>query len=184
MIELTRYDNDNFDFISSIETFIRVKIDQWRPKDIYLTRIDNWFDDKWVKFTGTNMHELFVWRLQDITVPPFHPNRVVSSDIYTFDNGHWTIQKSQKALHIIQASMYNLKRKISDFSRNGLFIWYSGNSKTNNKGTLMCYLVKDNTCYTFYISLSGDKNWNVSKTAGIPTKEVQEILTTMVVQKK
>ena len=181
MTNLTRHDNDNPDFISNIEIIIRDKVSKWKPLDLYLTRIDNWFDDKWVKFSGTLMHELSIWQLQDITVPPFHPSRVDSCDYYRLDNGIYNKQTTDKTLHIIQASTDNFKRKIADFTDNGLFIWYSGNSKANNKGTLMGYLVRDNDCYTFYISLTGDKKWNVNRTKGIPTKEVEEILKTTII---
>jgi len=176
MVELTRHINDNPNFISNIETIIRDRINKWKPRDLYLTRIDNWFDDKWIKFSGTVMHEISIWKLEKVTVPPFHPNRVESSDFYSQDNGDYKKQEIDKPLHIFQQSTNNLKRKIANFTDNGLFIWYSGNSETNNKGTLMCYLVKDTDCFTFYISLTGDKNWNVHKTNGIPSKEIQNIL--------
>lgn len=179
MKELTRHTNDNPDFISNIEIIIRDRIEKWRPRDLFLTRIDNWFDDKWVKFSGTVMHEISIWKLEKVTVPPFHPNRVESCDFYRKGNGTYKKQEIDKPLHIFQQSTNNLKRKIVDFTKNGLFIWYSGNSKTNNKGTLMGYLVKDTDCYTFYISLTGDKDWNVYKTNGIPAKEIQNILDTV-----
>ena len=75
MTELKKYDNDNPEFISNIEMIIKDQIEKWKPRDLYLTRIDNWFDDKWVKFSGTIMHEISVWTLIDVTIPPFHPNR-------------------------------------------------------------------------------------------------------------
>lgn len=178
MTDLTKYDNDNPKFISNIEIIIRDKVSKCRPFELYLTRIDNWFDDKWVKFSGTHMHEISIWQQKDITIPPFHPNRVDSCDYYRLDNAIYKKQTPYKTLHIIQASTDNFKRKIADYTDNGLFIWFSGNSKINNKGTLMGYLVQDKNCYTFYISLTGEKNWSVNKTKGISAKEVLEILKT------
>ena len=118
MIDLTKYNNDNPDFISNIETIIWDKVNKWKPKDLYITRIDNWFDDKWIKFSGTIMHELSIWQLQDVTVPPFHPNRVELCDFYQLTNEDYKKQVPIQSLHIMQASKDNLKRKILDFKLN------------------------------------------------------------------
>ncbi|MEZ5014948.1 MAG: hypothetical protein R2794_11715 [Chitinophagales bacterium] len=178
MIDLSRYDNDDPDFIFTIEIIIRYKVDKWKPRDLYITRIDNWFDDKWLRFSGKIFSGLSIWKLKDVTVPPFHPNRVVSCDFYQLGNDSYKKQELIKPLHIIQTSKENPNRKIADITDNGLFIWFSSNSKTNNIGTLMGYLGHDSECYTFYISLTGDKNWNVHKTIGISTKEIHDILGT------
>ncbi|HYV92336.1 MAG TPA: hypothetical protein VE978_11150 [Chitinophagales bacterium] len=175
MILLSRDANDNPQFISNIEKIIWDRIQKWEPKDLYLTRIDNWFDDKWMKFSGTTMHEISIW-YADVTVPPFHPNRVESCEFYQYNNGGYVLQVLNKKLHIEQWSQDNFKRRISGFTRNGIFFWYSGNSNSNDKGALMCYFVKDNECFTFYILLSGNKGWNVNKTNGISAKEIQDIL--------
>ena len=122
------------------------------------------------------MHEISIHKLVDITVPPFHPNRVEKSDFYRKENGDYEKQKNGKPLHIIQESTNNLKRRISDFSNKGLFLWYSGNTIINSKGSLMGYFVTDDDCFTFYLTLTGDKNWDAEKAIGLTTKEIQTIL--------
>ncbi len=124
------------------------------------------------------MHEISIHKLVDVTVPPFHPNRVESCDLYVKRDGDYEKQEIKKSLHIIQETTNNLKRKISDFSDKGLFIWYSGNSITNNRGSLMGYFVADGDCFTFYLTLTGDKNWNAEKVHGLTTKEIKTILDT------
>ena len=105
-----------------------------------------------------------------------HPNRVESCDLYVRRNGDYEKQEIKNPLHIIQESTDNLKRRISDFSDKGFFIWYSGNSMTNNRGSLMGYFVADSDCFTFYLTLSRDKNWNAEKVHGLTTKEIKTIL--------
>jgi len=169
--------NDNPNFILNCEKIIQNRIKLWNPTDIFVNRIDNWFDEKWMKFSGTIMHEIAVWK-GEITVPPFHPNRVESSDLYKKTTEQYVKIDNLKTLHIFQESNNNLKRKITEFSNDGLFIWYSGNSKVNEVGTLMCYLVRESECQPFFITLSGKKEWNVSQTKGILRKEIQAIIET------
>lgn len=169
--------NDNPNFIFNCEKIIQNQINLWNPTEIYVTRIDNWFDGKWMNYAGTELHAISSWNFQDIlTIPPFHPNRVESSEFYKKTSEHYEKKGNQNALHIIQESKNNLKRYISEFSTNGIFVWYSGNSKTNDRGTLMLYLIKDSETKTFYITLTEKKNWNVSQTKGVLTKEIQSII--------
>ncbi len=178
MKELTRYKNDNIDFLSNVEKIVEDRINKYKPKDLFVTRIDNWFDGKWIKFSAKVMGALSVWNLTEVTVQHFHPNRVESCDFFQREGEKYKNHPLKKTLHITQWSENNLKRKIADFTDNGLLVWYSGNSKKNNKGTIMIYFVKDTDCFTYYISLTGDKDWNVHKTIGISAIEIQSILDT------
>ena len=184
MKELTRHTNDYTDFLSNVERIVQDRIDKYEPKDLFVTRIDNWFDAKWIKFSAKVMGALSYWRLIEVTVPPFHPNRVESCDYFQREGEKYQELPLEKPIHITQWSEDNLKRKIADFTDNGLFVWYSGNSKTNNKGTIMIYLVMGSDCFTYHISLTGDKDWNVHKTSGIPVKEIQAVLDTPIIESK
>ena len=177
MKRLIKKDNDNPNFILNCESIIQNRINLWNPTDIFVNRIDNWFDEKWMEFSGTIMSGLSIWK-GETTIPPFHPNRVESSDSYQKTAELYTKKENPKTLHIYQESKDNLKRYVSEFSNDGLFIWYSGNSKVNNFGTLMCYLIRESECQPFFITLSGKKDWNVSQTKGILKKEIQNIIET------
>ena len=172
---LIKKENDNSNFILNLESIILNRINLWKPTDIFVTRIDNWFDEKWLDFSGTIMHEISVWE-GETTIPPFHPNRVENSDFYQKGTEQYVKKENLKTLHIYQESKNNLKRKLTEFTNNGLFIWYSGNSKKNNIGTFMCYLVKEQECFSFHLSMNGEKEWNVIKTKGISLKEMQIIV--------
>ena len=174
---LTEKENDNPNFILNCEKIIQNRINLWNPNDIFVTRIDNWFDGKWMNYAGTKLHAISFWNFEDIlTVPPFHPNRVESSDFYQKTAEQYVKKENQNILHIIQESKENLKRYVSEFSNDGLFIWYSGNSKTNGRGTLMCYFIRESETKTFFITLSGKKDWDVSQTKGILRNEIQTII--------
>ncbi|MDJ1473390.1 hypothetical protein [Xanthocytophaga flava] len=176
MIALLPHPTDDATFLSYLETLIQNQVNDYRPNHLYLIRLDNWFDDKWLGFSGTRMHEISIWQLDQVTVPPFHPNRVESCLYYKLKEGSYTLKVMTKPLHIIQTSTDNLHRKITDFMDDGLFVWYSSNSKMNSMGAVMMYQVKDNECFPFYLSLSGGINWKVQKTKGITRSQVEEIL--------
>ena len=176
-MKLTEKENDHAKFILNCEEIIQNRINLWSPTEIFITRIDNWFDGKWMNFAGTRLQALSFWNFQDIlTIPPFHPNRVESSDFYQKTAGNYVKKENQKTFHVFQESSKNLKRYISEFSTDGLFVWYSGNSKTNDRGTLMCYFIRESENLTFFITLSGKKNWNVSHTKGVLRNEIQSII--------
>lgn len=71
MIEIPTNTTDNPDYIKNVTRLFNDRIGKWTPKDLYITRIDNWFDEKWVKFSGTIMHEISIHKLIDITVATF-----------------------------------------------------------------------------------------------------------------
>ncbi len=167
--------NDNDNFILNCEIIVQNRIDLWKPNEIFVNRIDNWFDEKWMEFSGAIVPQVAVWSGKT-TVPPFHPKRVESSDFYRRSNQKYEKKESPKILHIYQESRENLKRYLSEFTSDGLFIWYSGNSKVNGIGTLMCYLFRESECQPFFITLTEKKDWNVSQTKAISKKEVEEII--------
>jgi hypothetical protein len=172
-------DKDNTDFISNAEIIIQDRIEIWNPFILGVIKIDNWFDDKWLNFSGDIMPGLTIWK-DEITIPPFHPNRVLSTDFYRRLRLKGEYQKlhDSSPLHIKQPSQNNLNRKITNFIDDGLFIWYSSNTKTNNIGSLMGYYVKGTDCFTFYLTLTKEKKWNVSKTIGLTRNVVEKILNT------
>ncbi len=77
--------NDNSNFMFNIECIVQDRINLWKPTTVFVTRIDNWFDDKWLNFSGTIKHEIAIWK-GEITIPPFHPNRVEITDFYKKEN--------------------------------------------------------------------------------------------------
>tara|TARA_R110002073_G_scaffold220418_3_gene380625 strand:+ start:24 stop:611 length:588 start_codon:yes stop_codon:yes gene_type:complete len=167
--------SDNPDFILNCEKIILNRIEQWNPTDIFVIRIDNWFDEKWMEYSGNITSGLSIWKGKT-TIPPFHPNRVENSDFYQKSAQLYVKKENRNNVHVYQESKDNLKRYISEFTGNGLFIWYSGNSKINAIGSLMCYLVRESECHPLFITLSEKKKWNVSQTKGIQLKSVQLIL--------
>ncbi len=173
---ITKDSDDHILFIENLNKISQHWIKNYEVNDIFITKIDNWFDQKWMRFSGTIMHEISVWAIFNIKIPPFHPNRVKRTNFYKKQDDIYFKSDVQSPLHIYQTSSDNLKRKIIDVTTDGLLIWYSGNSELNGVGSIMTYLVKDGECETSFITLKKEKEWSASQTNGVLMREIKEVL--------
>ena len=78
----------------------------------------------------------------------------------------------EKSLHIIKDSNHNIHNRISMYTKNGLFIWYSSDTEPNQKGSLMIYRVQDDIVSTFYASFENNNGWKIKQTKDIPVSEL------------
>jgi len=182
----------------SLETVRHKKFDQIRflimsgfiaknsPLDCYIFEIDNWFDSKWLKFSGKILGAVGIW-ISDTTIPPFNPNRITRWAQFskTGRNGEEFYKKksSPDQIHIYQPSGENLNRKISQFTRDGMFIWYSGNAEDNAFGSILIYFIRDRKTRQIYICLKDNKKqtnqdsrWIIHKNVGITSQELDNLI--------
>src|SRR6267154_3991967 len=109
-----------------------------RPADVYIVRIDHWFDHKWLAFAGKLYGAVAFHKPQRLTIPPFIPDRVVSQDAFRLDLGRTYYHKKRtQSLHRYQASGENLSRFIGNVSESGVFMWFSGDTALSDKGSIM-----------------------------------------------
>lgn len=182
--EIKVHSDDAPEFIILLNKVIGTLVWQYRVKEVCIVRIKNWFDHKWLNFSGKaivpfeglfDKHSAFEEKWQDqITVPPFHPKRVLSEIFFRkvpIEN-----KAFEKKLHRWKSCTDNLHNRISDKTKDGLFLWYSSETKKNKKGSLLVYRVQDNTVITFYASLAELEGiWEVTKTKGIELNELKLI---------
>lgn len=70
----------------------------------------------------------------------------------------------------------NLQHYVADFSKSGLFLWYSSNTVKNQKGSLLCYMVMNGEIDAWYASFANRKKWTVEKVKGIDREKLCKIL--------
>lgn len=171
--------DDAPEFIQLINKLNATLIFQYGINELKYIRVKNWFDHKWLNFSGRAVvpfegGSFFEAALENkwqekITVPPFHPNRILS-EISVIRDG--VDNKTLKdALHTYKSSNNNLHNRITQYSQSGLFIWYSSNTKTNDRGSLMVYRVQDSAIETFYVSFENKDGWVATRTKGIGLNE-------------
>src|SRR5687767_12909311 len=95
-IDILTNPTDDPQFVELVKHIIVRLAVQNVPEKIFVMKIDNWFDHKWLKFSGIGSVGFF-WGLnapdtaldefsQDkITFPPFNPNRVIGEWYFARD---------------------------------------------------------------------------------------------------
>jgi hypothetical protein len=176
------------EFIKIINLIMGHMVYQYGIHEVCKIKIKNWFDHKWLNYSGKSVihaeenydseHPVLQdeWR-KKITVPPFNPNRVISEDfLKKQETGNKRFEKVlpfEKVLHKEKFSNDNIHNRISDYTENGLFIWYSSHSKINQQGSLMVYRVQKDELETWFASVQNKDGWKISQTKGIGINEVR-----------
>ena len=122
--------------------------DHYSPTDYIWTSIDNWFDHKWLRFSGKMLGALGVWKGQ-LTVPPFNPERVLLEDVIC---GNDKFKSSSWSLHKHQCSKENLQYYIRDVSKDGLFVWMGYGDEEHI--SLLVYRILGEEEFGWYASLA------------------------------
>jgi len=166
---------------------------QHRPKELYVTAIDNWFDHKWLRFSGIGVvpfefpsfmngadAALDEFSQDKVTLPPFSPKRIIRQ-IYFRRDGRTSVyvkQERRTPLHKKQreSSSKNLQRRILDISDSGLFVWYSSNTLSQERASIMVYSVKNDEIETWFASFRKAAHWKLHVTKGIDRELVQDLM--------
>jgi len=178
---------DAKDFQVIVETIIHYLVTYFDPSEVSIIRIKNWFDHKWLNYSGKQLLEYdsksnpeipFVlepyWNTE-ITIPPFHPNRVLSETKFRkkdINNTRFLVP-----FHQLQPSIENKKNVISRRLQNGLCFWISSNSTINHQGSLMVYEIKNGEVKSWHIGIEKKEVWKVTKTKGISKQQIESMLT-------
>ncbi len=173
-IELNKTSKDDSIFIQMITKIVNAVVVKSKPKHVAVIKIDNWFDHKWLQFSGKFLGALGLWK-KELTLPPFNPNRVVSQTVYELtENVYGRVEAP--AIHIWQQSDQNFKRKISEMTNSDMFIWFSSNTVKNSQGSLMVYSQSGNECIPWFVSFEKATDWKINKAKGISVQAVKECM--------
>jgi hypothetical protein len=77
---------DDKTFLACIEGLIAIIVAETEPEELYIVRINKWFDHKWLKYSGKGRvafeydpkidTALEVFSQDQLTFPPFNPKQV------------------------------------------------------------------------------------------------------------
>jgi hypothetical protein len=166
-------DSDDAEFTNQVERLITSVISATSPAEFYVVKVDNWFGPKWLAFSHKVMGA-FGLASRDLVVPPFVPNRIVSEAVYTLGESREYVKGSPpKPIHVEQVSSANAGRKLSRILPTAAIFWWSGQSATNGRGSLMAYLPTHDGHVPWYIELTGQETWRPSVTKGISSSELR-----------
>ena len=189
-IETLNNPTDDSQFVELVKRVITQVGLRTNPDKIFVMKLDNWFDHKWLNFSGIGSVG-FHWGIdapdtaldefsQDkITFPPFHPRRVVGEWYYLRDaNGQYLHSLDFPLVHKLKLapSAENLHKRVTDFAQSAVFIWWSSNTQPNGRGSLMVYDATGLDVRTWYASFLRGDHWNVLHTKGIAKEEVASLM--------
>jgi len=171
-MKLQATSNDDPSFVRLVSLIVDALVLQRAPDILVIVAVDNWFDHKWLNFSGKVLGALGVWK-RPLTIPPFHPNRIKVQTVYHLSQEREYKQIEAPPLHIVQSSSENLNRKLAHATDSGVFVWWSGNTGANAKGSFMVYIQTEIDATSWYVSFDRRDRWTINKTKNISVEAVQ-----------
>jgi hypothetical protein len=178
-LQIKEYPADDPDFLKGLSRIISETVSRYSSSDVFLVRIDNWFDVKWFGFSGKakvgidsgldsmDSEVIPFWKIHDeVTFPPFSPNRIIEQNHLKYKKGVLSpAGEKTRLVHPIERrrSSENLDYRVLDFCPSGLFIWYSSKSSSNGRASLMLYRVKEGKLNAWYVSFARNRQWRVDR---------------------
>ena len=189
-IDIHTNENDDQQFVELVVHILSGLIDGSSPEEIYVMKIDNWFDHKWLNFSGIGSVGFFwgmlapdtaldEFRQDKVTFPPFTPNRVIGECYFVRDErGDYSPSTDKPYVHRrkLAPSSENLHKRVTQFADSAIFTWVSSNTKTNRRGAIMVYEVKGRDVHTWYAGFSKENDWRVLQTRGIRKEETRSLM--------
>jgi len=166
---IERAESDALEFIARVEAIVSLAIAS-HPPAFRLVRINNWFGDRWVGFAGKVLGAAGAWLGEELVVPPFVPSRIVGERCYgERPNGGYVEVPCRAPLHISQTSENNLRRRVRTIAPNEALLWYSGNSATNGRGSVLAYVLSQGEYEAWYADLAAP-SWAPRRLWVLPTQ--------------
>src|SRR5947207_2770595 len=149
-VRIVPNETDDPGFIAKVENVAHHAMAAYEADELFLIHVKGWFDHKWLKYSGNVLGVVGVWK-KDVTVPPFHLNRILVEHHFVRGPEGW--REGSGSLHLWQRSSENLKRTLRQFSDSGFFLWFSGDTLHNGKGSVMGYSVRGQEVDAWFVAL-------------------------------
>ncbi|MBZ5668085.1 MAG: hypothetical protein LAO30_26325 [Acidobacteriia bacterium] len=160
-------------------------------EELYVVQIDNWFDHKWLRFSGIGVvpfrfpaymkrddGALDEFYQDKVTFPPFTPNRVVSQHRFERRGERYTEAALRTPPHGAdrQPSELNLHRRVGDAASSACFVWYSSNTLKNDRASIMVYTAMNGEVESWFAAFRRNDGWSLQSTKGISREDVQSLV--------
>jgi hypothetical protein len=192
MAEVIAGKTDDPGFIELLNALVRGLTSRHAPEQLWIVQIDNWFDHKWLGFSGMiwvhKSGKLAIHRSHDaaikefhqdkVTFPPFSPNRVAGQWSYVRVGDHYTEAPLPVLPHPTKRnpSRKNLHRRVQEFSGSACFVWYSGNTAANGRGSVMVYRVAADRVECWFAAFNQKNRWKLHVAKGASRDDIQQLL--------
>jgi hypothetical protein len=187
---------DDNHFVGLLNALLNALVTQQEPQQLWVIQVDNWFDHKWLRYSGSgtvaskfpvdwtssfmdrfaSVKEQF-WR-DKLTLPPFVPERVAAQWSFRHTESGYIEVPLAKLPHSDskRRSHSNLNRRVEDFVRSASFVWYSGNTLKNGRGSAMVYSIGPDKPICWFAAFGRKSDWVLERTKGIDREQVSRLL--------
>jgi Flp pilus assembly protein TadD len=177
IIRLKHQADDDAALLFRLQHVIAGAIRFARPKLVHVVKLDNWFGARWLRFAG-KVKGRDLRPDERLAVPPFAPGRVVREVSYRRQGDELRRVKARR-LHESAIAPSAAPIWLDAHAPSGIFIWYSGKTASQDRGSLMVYEVeKDAEQRGWYAELRQREGvWSVSSAIGTSVNEINELET-------
>lgn len=174
-LHIPAFDNDDANFLTTIDRVIADAVAAHAPDRFAIYRIDNWFSSRWLGFTGKRVGALGVRIYTRAIVPPFVPNRITAQCLFNRQsNGDYAYTGEGPHIHHSGPSGDNLTRQAQSEAPDTALFWFSGNSKQNGRASLMGYVPTEEEYWMWYTEFRlTDDVWKTVKHIEIDTENTR-----------
>lgn len=176
--------NDNKNFIAALNGFVDQLTNDLEPAEIYMIRINEWFDHKWLGYSGRGIiqfpySEPYILAKLDkrfldrLTFPPFNPNQVRAEHYWKLENsGDYNGTEKPHCIYNqkLKYNSYNWHNLVESVSSSGVFVWFSSNSESSGNGSIMVYAIEGVDIQTWYASFSEESGWEIENEIGFQSE--------------
>lgn len=164
----SRGNGDASEFVDTVESIVRGRLLGEPTKAVYALKLDNWFDHKWLNFVGT-IYPISIWSGK-LRIPPFVPERIIETRKYV-----WSPESERydcRDAEVVHEGPLGVTELLNKFiaplaDGSGLFVWMSGNTLSNGRGSLMVYDIVGDQQDSWYCGFT-EKNgcWKLGRCQG------------------
>ncbi len=178
---------DDPTFIELVKRIVTCSYHQGDYEEVFIIEIKNWFDHKWLKFSGIGRvrfefsrdgHQQVAlnefWQ-EKVTFPPFTPNRVLQQQWHPAGEFKRRTPVHDKKRR--QHSSWNLQKRVTQYADSALFVWFSSGTRLNDRGSVMLYQVCNGEVSAWYASFRKADGWMLHLTKGTTREAVGELVT-------
>jgi hypothetical protein len=192
-VQLSVGGTDDPAFVCLVNSVLRGILASHAPAKVWVIQIDNWFDHRWLQFSGKGIVD-FQWPAftgkydaaldefyrDKTTFPPFAPNRVLGQWSYVRVGSEYTEIPLPHLPHPTEnrRSEMNLQRRVQDCGPSACFLWYSSNTVTNGRGSVMVYSVEGERVDTWFAAFNRNDRWKLHATKGAGRDYVERLCAT------
>lgn len=177
MIDLTGDNADDPGFVDLITRIIVGSVTTYQPHEVRVFRIDNWFDHKWLRFSGKTLGQLGVWATP-LTLPPFVSNRLTRQWRLVSDSATEGYQPTDlgAGIHHRGWAAENLQRRVKQLAPTCALFWFSGSTAETGRGSLMAYIpvAQEDDHWAWYLAFEREGGWEVVRRKNIHEYELRK----------